>query len=109
MSVRVKLDSCTEKLKLQLYSRNSHSYTFIFSLTNDKDKNKVKHHYFVIRRGIKEVEELGQNNNDAIITMEKEIAVFMKNEYKSFNEKENLAAYIKKMSFKDLIEEQKNQ
>lgn len=90
MSVRVKLDHCTEKLRLQMYSKNKLWYTFFFTITNDKDKSSPKQHFFAIRRTVKEVEELGQNNNDSIITMEKEIVVFMNNTYNRLVEKENL-------------------
>lgn len=76
MSVRAKLETCTEKLRLQMYCRNKQWYTFFFTLTNEKDKQNVKQHFFAIRRTIREVEELGQNNNDAIVTMDKDITVF---------------------------------
>lgn len=89
----MKLDSCTEKLRLQMYCRNASFYTFFFSLTNDRDKTDVKQHFFAIRRTISDVEELGVNNNDAILTMEKEICVFMNNPLGSSDEKENLRAY----------------
>lgn len=107
MSLRIKLEHCTEKLRLQMYTKNKHSYSFFFTLTNEKDKQNVNQHFFAIKKTVKDVEELGLNNNDAIITMDKEITVFVNNEYNNKNEKGNLAAYTQTMPFKDLIELQK--
>ena len=104
LSLRVKQDHCTEDLRLQMYTRNKLWYTFFFTITNKKDKKNVKQHFFAIRRTIKDVEELGKNNHDSIITMDKPVTVFINNNYSSLKEKENLAAYTKSISFKDLID-----
>ena len=108
MSVRVKLDTCTEKVRLQMYCRNKHWYSFFFTLTNDKDKDKkkqkLKHHYFVVRRSVNDVIEMGQNNTEPIIKMEQDITVFTTNDFSSREEKVNLENYTRQMTFKDLIE-----
>ena len=90
-----------------MYTRNKTWYTFFFTLSNEKDKSNIKQHFFAIRKTIKEVEELGLDNNDAIITMEKIVNVFSANKYDLPTEKDNLTAYTESMSFKDLIERQK--
>lgn len=64
----------------------------------------MKQHFFAIRKTIGDVEDLGQNNNDAIVTMDKEITVFMNNKYENVtNEEKNLEAYTDNMLFKELI------
>jgi hypothetical protein len=82
MSVRYKLDICKEDLRLQTYSRSKNWFTFFFTLTSIKH-NHPRQHFFAVRRSVKDVIDLGENNKEPIIKMEQEVVVFLENDYSS--------------------------
>ena len=77
MNIRIKLDYHTEDLKLIMYYKTKSHYLFVFSIVNDKEKFEIKHNYFFMRKTIKEVEELSQDNHQSLIKMEQQITVIL--------------------------------
>jgi hypothetical protein len=63
MNIRIKLDYNTEAVKGIVYFRSKNHYVFFFTLVNEKEKFARKHNYFMMKKSIKEVEEMGQDNH----------------------------------------------
>lgn len=70
MNIRIKLDYNTEDVKCIVYFKSKNNYVFMFTLVNDKEKFDRKHNYFLMKKSIKEVEEMGQDNHQSLIKME---------------------------------------
>jgi hypothetical protein len=59
MNIRIKLDYNTEDVKCIVYFRSKNHYVFIFTLVNEMEKFDRKHNYFMMKKTVKEVEEMG--------------------------------------------------
>lgn len=53
-----------ERITFQMYTRNNHHYVFCFTI-NISDMKKT---YFFVKKTIREIEDLGSDNNQSIIT-----------------------------------------
>lgn len=82
-----------------MYTRNNSFYCFCLTI-NSADLKKT---YFFIKKTIKEVEDLGNDNHQALITFQEDqmVSVVMCNDLKG-TKKEVLSKYLKQMSFKQL-------
>ena len=63
MNIRIKLDYHSEEIKCIVYFKSKNNYIFLFTLVNEKEKFDRKHSYFFMKKTIKEVEEVGQDNH----------------------------------------------
>ena len=102
-NIRVKLDYNTEEVKCIAYFKSKNNYIFLFTLVNEKEKFDRKHSYFFMKKTLKEVEEMGQDNHQSLIKMEQNITVILANTFEG-NKKELLGNFTKNMTFKELID-----
>lgn len=93
MNIRIKQDHNKESISFQNYTRNSQFYCFCFTLNSAECMKKT---YFFIKKTIKEVEDLGNDNHQSLISFQDEhkISVVMSNNLKGAK-KEVLSKYIK--------------
>jgi len=80
-NIRVKQDHLMEPVHFQMYTKNKFYYTFFFTMVNDRERLNIKHHFFAIRKTVKEIEEMSFDNNLSLIQMEQDITVFVKNDF----------------------------
>ena len=82
-----------------MYSRNNSYYCFCLTI-NSADMKKT---YFFIKKTLKEVEDLGNDNHQSLITFQEDqfVHVVMCNDLKGAK-KEVLTKYLKTMTFKQL-------
>ena len=107
MNIRIKLDYNTEDVKCIVYFKSKNNYVFMFTLVNDKEKFDRKHNYFLMKKSIKEVEEMGQDNHQSLIKMEQMITVITPSTFEG-TKKEILESFTRHMTFKELIDFQKD-
>ena len=106
INIRIKLDYNNEDVKLIMYYRTKTHYVFCFTLVNDTEKFDRKHNYFFMKKLIKEVEEMGLDNHQSLIKMEQPITVILSSPFEG-TKKTILESFTRDMTFKDLIEFQK--
>lgn len=106
MNVRIKLDYHTEDIKCIVYFKSKNNYIFLFTLINESEKFDRKHNYFFMKKSIKEVEEMGLDNHQSLIKMEQMVTVIIPNSFEG-TKKEILERFTRNMTFKELIEFQK--
>ena len=109
-----------------MYNKNKYCYTFFFALRNDKTQT-----FFAISKTVEEVEEMGDNNHQPLISRSSDVVVIKENKFQVANElpeeeeeepeegeegekpakpkkepttkvAEHLKAYTEKMTFKEL-------
>jgi hypothetical protein len=107
INIRVKLDYNTEDVKCLVYFKTKNYYIFVFTLVNEKEKFNRKNNYFFLKKTVKEIEEMGQDNHQSLIKMEQLVTVIMPTLWDSRAKKEILGNITRQMSFKELIEYQK--
>ena len=103
MNIRVKLDYNTEEVKCIAYFKSKNNYIFLFTLVNEKEKFDRKHNYFFMKKTLKEVEEMGQDNHQSLIKMEQNVIVILPNTFEG-TKKELLGNFTRNMTFKELID-----
>lgn len=69
-NIRIKDDHVMEQVDLQMYYRTKMWYVFIFCLVNENEKFNRKQTYFILRKSLKEIEDMGGDNHAALITMD---------------------------------------
>jgi hypothetical protein len=104
MSIRTKQDTMNAQLFIQLYTKNKKYYTFFFKYVDD-DKTA----FFAVRKTISEVDNMGVDNNIALIQEidSQKIQLFVNNPFDGETEQEKLKSYTKTITFKDFLEEMK--
>lgn len=108
LNLRIKNDQCIEKLTPIMYNKSRQYYCFFFALRNEMNKEK-KHTYFAVRKTVHEIEEHGQDNSDPLIRMDTKITIITENDFKSIKDSESLKKYTQDMTFKELIDFQKEE
>lgn len=101
LNIRIKKDHTKESYTFQMYSRTNSFYCFCLTF-NSADLRKT---YFFIKKTIKEVEDLGLDNHQSLITAQEDqpVTVVMCNDLKGAK-KEVLTKYLKTMTLKQLQE-----
>jgi uncharacterized membrane protein len=103
MNIRFKLDYNNEDVKCIVYLKTKNYYVFVFTLVNEKEKFARKHNYFMMKKTIKEVEEMAQDNHQSLIKMEQIVTVILANNFEG-TKKEILSNFTRTMTFKELTE-----
>lgn len=67
-NIKIKQDHMKGKIHFQCYFKNKFFYTFVFTLIDDSQKLSRKHNYFFIKKSMKEVENMAQDNVIAVVT-----------------------------------------
>jgi len=62
-----------DKLSLITYARNKSHYIFFLRLLSNDEKHQ---NFFAVRKGLKEVEDLGNDTHSALIQPETDITLF---------------------------------
>lgn len=107
MSIRVKQETCNSQFYLELYTKNKKYFTFIFKyFGSDKDPQQA---YFAVRKTIKEVEDMKEDNNVALIQEYdvQKVTVFLNNKFDGKTDDAILSAYTKEMTFNQFLSEMK--
>jgi hypothetical protein len=79
-NLKLKQDHCHERVQLQTYYRTKFYYLFFFTLLNEEDKLERRHNYFVVRKSLQEVEDMGYDNHQTVIQADTEITVIIPSE-----------------------------
>ena len=109
MNLRIKNNLCHEKIKPLMYNRSRQYYCFFFALKNELTKNEKKHTYFAVRKTISEVETLGVENFEPLIRMDTKVTIITENDFVGNKDSEILKKYTQEMTFKELIDFQKEE
>lgn len=107
LNIRLKQDHNLEDVRLQYYQKTKTHYIFFLQLVNEKEKLNRKHNWFALRKTIAEIEEMGVDNNQALVEKTSRISVFLDNDLDGENEKDICEKFTEEMTFFDLIELQK--
>lgn len=77
-NIRIKMDHNNESITFQMYTRNNTHYCFCFTI----NVTEMKKTYFFVKKTIREVEELGNDNHQSLITFQEDqkITVVMCND-----------------------------
>jgi hypothetical protein len=69
-NIRIQEERNEENIQLQMYTKTKKHYVFVFTLVNDTDKLDTKCTYFAIQKRTDEVELMGEDNHQSLITAE---------------------------------------
>jgi len=83
----------------QAYYRSKWFYVFVFSLQDSSID--PKHNYFFVRKTRSEVEEMGRDNHQSLVTPEQEVTVVVGTTMKG-HPRDVLKAFTEKMKFSAL-------
>ena len=90
-----------------MYYRSKNYYIFLFTLVNEKDKLNRKHNFFFIRKSLKEIDELSEDNHSkSLIALDQYVYIVKDNDSVGPNEVV-LQNYIQRALFSELIQLQK--
>ena len=67
INLRLKQEHYLEDIRLQYYQKTKTHYLFFLQLVNETIKHSRKHTWFAIRKTISEIEEMGIDNNIALV------------------------------------------
>lgn len=88
-NIKIKQDHMKGKVHFQCYFKNKFFYTFVFSLIDDTQKLSRKHNYFFVKKTMKEVEAMAQDNIIALVTPAQEVtAVVYDERFSTMSQKE---------------------
>ena len=104
INLKVKNEHLLEKVKPLMYHKTRQYYVFFFAL-----KKEDKHTYFAVRKSVDEVMDLGNDNSNPIIHMEQKVTIICENDFAGDKESEILPKYSREMTFKELIDMQKEE
>ena len=64
-----------------MYYRSKNYYVFLFTLVNESEKYDRKHSFFFIRKSLKEVDELSEDNHSkSLISQDQEVYIVKEND-----------------------------
>lgn len=106
INCRLKQDHNLEDIRLQYYQKTKTHYLFFLQLVNESVKIDRKHTWFAIRKTIAEIEEMGMDNNKALVEKSSDCVIFLENDLNG-SEDEVCENFTEVVTFTEMVEIQK--